>query len=98
MTDQNSILKGCSPQSEPHEKEPEKHDLTRPGSHRKPLACEANDDPLSHSGEGLGSQKYWMYMWLKSKMKAGIIENNSCNQETTGKKLRTSHVFQCCPY
>ena len=35
---------------------------------------------LHHSGEGLGSQKYWMYLWRISKMKAGIVENNLCNQ------------------
>ena len=35
---------------------------------------------LRHSGEGLSSQKYWMYSWRISKMKAGIVENNSCNQ------------------
>ena len=52
MTDQNSILKGRSPQSEPNEKNKLKiHDLTRPGSNLRPIACEANDVPLHHSGE-----------------------------------------------
>ena len=56
--------------------------VTRPGSNPRPLACEAN--PLRHSGEGLGSQKYLMYTWHMSNTKAGIVENDSCNQETTG--------------
>ena len=59
----------------------------RPGWNPRPFACEANDVPLHHSGESLGSQKYWMYTWRISKTKAGIFENNSCNQETTGKKI-----------
>ena len=35
-------------------------DLTRPGSDLKPIACEANDVPLS-------GRKYWMYTWRISK-------------------------------
>ena len=48
MTDQNSILKGGSPQSEPHENKTKIHDLTRPGSNPRPLACKANDVPIRH--------------------------------------------------
>ena len=47
MTDQNTILKGRSQQSEPHEKKNTKiHDLTRPGSNLGPITCEASDVPL----------------------------------------------------
>ena len=51
MTDQNFILKGRSPQSDPHEKNMKIHDLTQLGSNLRPIACEANDVPLRHSGE-----------------------------------------------
>ena len=68
-------------------KETKIHDLTWPVSNLRPLACEASDVPLRHSGEGLDSQKYWMYTSRISKTKAGIVENDSCNQETTGKNF-----------
>ena len=57
MTDQNFILKGRSPQSEPHEKKNTKiYDLTLPGSNLRPIACEANDVPLHHSGEASAAE------------------------------------------
>ena len=86
MTDENSILKGLSPQSEPDEKKNTKiHDLTRPGSNLRPIA--STTSYCATVVRALIGRKYWMYTWRIFKAEAGIIENNSYNQEPLVKIL-----------
>ena len=98
MTDQNSILKGFNPQSETNEKKHKIRDLTQPGSNPRPLACEANDVPLHHSGESLGSQNNTgcirgAYLRLR------LVSSKTipATKKPLVKNFETSHVFQCCP-
>ena len=73
MTDQNSILKDVAHSLNHMKKNTNIHDLTRPDLNLRPIACEANDVPLRHSGEGLNGRQYWMYTWRISKAEAGIV-------------------------
>ena len=100
MTEQNSILKGRSPQFEPREKKNNTkiHDLTRPGSNLRPIACEANDIPhyatvvRSSAAENTGCTRG---AYLRRKL---VSSKTIPTTKTTSEKFSASHVFQCCPY